>query len=337
VPFPTETAALANATSPFVASLNGAWKFHWVKEPSERPLDFYKPEFSTANWKDIEVPSNWELKGYGTPIYTNVTYPFARNAPSIMTAPNDRTWTAYNERNPVGSYRRDFDIPSAWEKRQTFLVFDGVNSAFVLWVNGQKVGYSQDSRLPAEFNITKYLKPGKNMVAAEVYRWNVGSYLEDQDTWRMSGIYRHVSLVSRASSYIEDFQAQTPLDAAYRDASLNLQVKVRNLAAQAAGGVVEAKLLDAQGRTVSAPLTANWTAPTGELAALEIKQAVANPLKWSAEEPNLYTLVLNLKEIRRPGPLVRSRREVRGDFRVAAGAGPASRWPVSASHAAQLR
>jgi beta-galactosidase len=296
VPFPTETAALATAASPFVASLNGAWKFHWVKEPSERPLDFFKPEFSTADWKDIEVPSNWELKGYGTPIYTNVTYPFARNAPSVLTAPTDKTWTAYNERNPVGSYRRDFDIPAAWEKRQTFLVFDGVNSAFFLWVNGQKVGYSQDARLPAEFNITKYLKPGKNMVAAEVYRWNAGSYLEDQDTWRMSGIYRDVSLVSHASSYIEDFQAQTPLDADYRDASLNVRVKVRNLAAQAAGGVVEAKLLDAQGRTVSAPLTANWTAPTGELAALEIKQAVANPLKWSAEEPNLYTLVLNLKD-----------------------------------------
>ena len=129
-----------------------------------------------------------------------------------MTAPNDRTWTAYNERNPVGSYRRDFDIPSDWEKRQTFIVFDGVSSAFVLWVNGQKVGYSQDSRLPAEFNITKYLKPGKNMVAAEVYRWNAGSYLEDQDTWRMSGIYRSVSLVSRASNYIEDFQALTPLE-----------------------------------------------------------------------------------------------------------------------------
>jgi beta-galactosidase len=297
-PFPSEQAALdaGRVASPFIRSLNGLWKFHWASQPSERPAGFYQPGFSVASWKEIEVPSNWELQGYGTPIYTNVIYPFQRDAPHVLTEPTDKTWTSYSERDPVGSYRRDFDLPAVWANRETFLVFDGVNSAFILWVNGQRVGYSQDTHLPAEFNITRYLKPGRNMVAAEVYRWNAGSYMEDQDAWRLSGIYRGVTLVSRAPVHIADFQALTPLDAAYRDASLTLRVMVRNLSPEAAAGVLEARLLDARGRPVFQTLTSRWNVPAGAETALEIRQALANPLKWSAEEPNLYTLILNLKD-----------------------------------------
>ena len=297
-PYPGEAEALRAdvAGSVFTKSLNGLWKFHWVKQPGERPVDFYKPEFSVADWKEIAVPSNWELKGYGTPIYSNIPYPFKRDAPHVMEEPDDKTWTAYAERNPVGSYRRTFVLPAAWNSRETFLVFDGVSSALVLYVNGQRVGYSQDSRLPAEFNITQYVKPGTNMVAAEVYRWNAGSYMEDQDTWRVSGIYRNVTLVSRAPVSIRDFQVMTPLDVSYRDATLKLSVKVRNLAAQQASGSVEAKLLDARGAQVVNPMVAKWTAGANAEAAVELQQAVANPRKWSAEEPNLYRMLLTLKD-----------------------------------------
>ena len=297
-PYPGEAEALRAdvAGSVFTKSLNGLWKFHWVKQPGERPVDFYQPGFSVADWKEIAVPSNWELKGYGTPIYSNIPYPFKRDAPHVMEEPDDKTWTAYAERNPVGSYRRTFVLPAAWNSRETFLVFDGVSSALVLYVNGQRVGYSQDSRLPAEFNITQYVKPGTNMVAAEVYRWNAGSYMEDQDTWRVSGIYRNVTLVSRAPVSIRDFQVMTPLDSSYRDATLKLSVKVRNLAAQQASGSVEAKLLDARGAQVVNPMVVKWTAGANAEAAVELQQAVANPRKWSAEEPNLYRMLLTLKD-----------------------------------------
>ena len=232
-PFPAEAAALRGGAGDavFTKSLNGPWRFHWVKQPSERPTDFYKPDFPVSSWKEIEVPSNWEMKGYGTPIYSNVPYPFKRDAPHVMEEPDDKTWTAYGERNPVGSYRRTFDIPQNWRGREIFIVFDGVSSALVLYVNGERVGYSQDSRLPAEFDITRYVRPGVNTVAAEVYRWNAGSYLEDQDIWRVSGIYRNVTLVARTPVHVRDFQVLTPLDAAYRDATLQVKASVRNFSA----------------------------------------------------------------------------------------------------------
>ncbi len=294
-PYPNATAAMGHAPSGFVQSLNGMWKFHWVKRPEERPADFYKLDYDVSGWTEIRVPSNWEMEGYGTPIYTNSTYPFKRNAPSVMDEPDDKTWTAYDQRNPVGSYRRTFRVPAAWAGRQTFLVFDGVNSAFYVWINGQKVGYSEDSRLPAEFNITKYLKPGENTIAVEAYRWCDGSYMEDQDFWRMSGIFRNVTLVSRAPVYVRDFQVQTPLDAAYRDATLKLRVNLRNLDSNSQMATVEAALLDA-GRPVFAPLVKRAVVSSGEEITLNFEQAVRNPRKWSAEEPNLYTLVITLRD-----------------------------------------
>ncbi len=249
-PYPSEAAALRqNGPSPFVQSLDGLWKFSWARRPEERAADFYRPEFDAAAWRDIRVPSNWEMEGYGTPIYSNIVYPFKRDAPRVMGEP-PKDWTTYEERNPVGSYRRTFDLPAAWAGRRTYLVFGGVSSAFYVWVNGQRVGYSEDSRLPSEFDITSRLRPGDNVLAVEVYRWSDGSYLEDQDFWRMSGIFRSVRLVSRAPLHVRDFYARTTLDASYRDAVLRLKVELKNAGERDEAATVEAKLLDERGRPV---------------------------------------------------------------------------------------
>jgi beta-galactosidase len=281
--------------SPFVLSLNGRWKFHWVKEPSARPVDFYKPGFDVSAWKEIRVPSNWEFEGYGTPIFLNITYPFKRDAPRVTEEP-PKDWTTFEERNPVGSYRRTFTVPADWAGRETFLVLRGVNSACYVWVNGERVGYSEDSRLPAEFDVTKYVRPGENTLAVEVYRFSDGSYLEDQDFWRLSGIFRDVELVARAPVHVRDFYARTTFDEQYRDARLALNVKVRNAAAGPGKFTLQAKLLDPKGAAAGAPLSAALTADAGGELSLDLVQNVTSPLKWSAEEPNLYTLLITLKD-----------------------------------------
>lgn len=296
IPYPSESEALNKGVpSPFIQSLNGQWKFHWAKDPQARPVDFYRPEYDVHSWEEIRVPSNWEMEGHGTPIYSNITYPFKRNAPSVTDVPDDHSWTAFDQRNPVGSYRRDFTLPEDWSTRETFLVFDGVNSAFYVWINGQRVGYSQDSRLPAEFNITKYLRPGKNTVAAEVYRWCDGSYMEDQDFWRMSGIFRNVTLFSRAPVRIQDFQVFTPFDNAYRNATLKLRVLMHNSGTISQAVAIEAKLLDESGAPVFAPLVKKVSvAPAGEIE-VTLASPVKGPKKWSAEVPSLYKLLLTLR------------------------------------------
>jgi beta-galactosidase len=308
IPYPDEASARRGALmyapgmapapgSPFQRSLNGMWKFHWVKEPSLRPAEFYKPEFDVSAWKEIRVPSNWELEGYGTPIFLNITYPFKRDAPKVMGEP-PKDWTTYGERNPVGSYRRAFTMPASWAGRETFLVLRGVNSAGYVWVNGQKIGYSEDSRLPAEFNITQYVQPGENTLAVEVYRFSDGSYLEDQDFWRLSGIFRDVELVSRAHLHIRDFHARTTFDGQYRDARLALKVKVRNAGMSPEKFTLQAKLFNSKGAAVGAPMSAEHAAVGDGEVSLDLSQAVTEPLKWSAEEPNLYTLVLSLQDAR---------------------------------------
>lgn len=299
VPFPDEQSALKaeEKDSPYRISLNGKWKFNCVKKPEDRPTDFFKPDFDVSNWKEIPVPSNMELHGCGKPIYINATYPFARNAPKVTDKPADPTWTANKDRNPVGSYRRTFSLPASWSKRLTFVMFDGVASAFYLWVNGEKVGYSEDSRLPAEFNITKYLKPGENTIAAEVYRWSDGSYMEDQDFWRMSGIFRKVTLISRAPLYIRDFFAQPTLDSQYQDGLLKVKLNIRNEGASAASSSVSVDLFDAVGKPVFKTLTLKTNIPSGiSDTVLNFEQPVKNPEKWSAEIPYLYKLLLTLKD-----------------------------------------
>lgn len=286
--FPNSELALTmdRSKSPFVKSLDGPWKFHWAPNPAGRPQTFWESGFDDSAWKTIPVPSNVELEGYGIPIYTNVNYPWAPVRPPLI--PHDN--------NPVSSYRKTFSVPESWDGREVFLTFDGVNSFFYLWVNGKKVGFSKDSRTPATFRLNPYLKKGENLLAVEVYRWCDGSYLEDQDFWRLSGIFRSVTLWSAPQVRIRDFEVRTNLDAAYRDADLGISVWVKNSAAEARTVEVEAHLLDAAGREVfKSTLSANDLAP-GEEKKLHFHQKVTAPLKWSAETPNLYTLLLSEKD-----------------------------------------
>jgi beta-galactosidase len=291
VPYKSRQNAVADdrEKSAYVQSLDGSWRFHWVPVPNQRPKDFFKEGFDCSSWDLIPVPSNWQLQGHGTPLYSNVTYPFLRNPPFIMGEP-PKDWLAYELRNPVGSYLRTFSVPADWKGRETLLHFDGVESAFYLWINGKKVGYSQGSYTSAEFNITKFLKPGENKIAVEVYRWSDGSYLEDQDFWRLSGIFRPVYLLSRAPLGIRDFHAKTPLDKEYKNGQLELSVSIANQ--NKTSGSLEVELLDAAGTTVASGNVAVSAKPESNV---EFKAPVTDPKKWSAEFPNLYTLVLTLK------------------------------------------
>lgn len=298
------------AASAWYESLNGNWKFHWSPNPGSRPEDFYKDSFDISGWDTIPVPSNWQLQGYGTPLYTNMAYPFAKNPPMVMGTP-PMNFTNYTARNPVGSYRTTFTIPGAWDGREISIVFDGVDSAFYLWINGQKVGYSQDSRTPAEFNITKYLKDGKNTLAAEVYRYSDGSYLEDQDFWRLSGIFRNVYLYAAPALHIQDFFVHTDLDDAYKDATLRIDANVINYGDDnAAAPTLEVTLLEKpQAKKglfgfLSKPETVftadakagSGTVPADKTIDYTFSKQLDNPKKWSAETPNLYTVVLSLKD-----------------------------------------
>lgn len=300
MPYPDRASAVqaTKDASGYYRSLNGNWKFNWVANPEARPGDFYQPGYDDSGWDEIPVPSNWEMQGYGTPIYTNVTYPHANNPPSVTSAPATN-YTAYLERNPVGSYRTEFTVPAEWENRRVFIHFEGVISAFYLWINGQKVGYSQDSMTPAEFDITDYLVSGTNVLAAQVYRWCDGSYLEDQDMWRMSGIHRNVYLFSTADVHLRDFWARCDLDAQYEDATLRVTANVMNYGDTAAGPyTVEVTLLDQNGQRVGTdPLMADSISlVAGQEAVLDLQALIARPLKWTAETPNLYQVLLTLKD-----------------------------------------
>ncbi len=279
--------------SPFYQTLNGDWKFNWCKEPDDRPRDFYKPGYNDSDWDTIEVPSNWEIKGYGTPIYTNVRYPHLREPPKVMGV-EEQWMTAFKESNPVGSYRRTFTIPAGWNGRETYIHFDGVASAFYLWINGRQVGYSEGSRTPAEFNITEYLKPGENTLAVEVYRWCDGSYLEDQDFWRLSGIFRDVYLFNTPMIRIRDLFVLTDLDEAYRNADLNLTVSLENMNKRAARCSVRATLVDAEGSSTVLGTSDLVSVAPGKDTPIKINKRIESPLKWTAETPNLYTVVVEM-------------------------------------------
>ncbi len=303
-----EALAANRHASSFCRSLNGPWKFHWVKRPELRPAEFYKPDFDISGWKEIPVPSNWEVLGYGTPHYRNNGYIFKKDFPRVMTAP-PKQWTAYDERNPVGSYRREFEVPASWNGRRVFLTFDGVDSAFFLWINGRQAGYSINSRNAAEFDVTKYVKPGKNLVAAEVYRFSAGSFLEDQDMWRLSGIFRNVTLWSAPQVHIRDFFVRTDLDGDYRDATVEVVAKVKNYGAEARPLALAVTLFDREGREVpKATAGSDAVYKAGEERTATLKFHVANPAKWTAETPNLYTAVLGLVDAQllfhgvKPGP-----------------------------------
>ncbi len=286
--------ACKREASSFYMSLNGKWKFNWVNKPAERPVGFQKADYDVSSWDEIVVPSNWQMHGYGRPIYLNMRYPFRPNPPYIP-----------HEYNPVGSYRREFTVPADWQERQMFLHFDGVKSAFYVWVNGRKVGYSQGSMTPAEFNITEYLKPGTNMLAVEVYRWSDGSYIEDQDMWRLSGIYRNVYLFSTPEVHISDFFVRCDLDDKYEDGIVMIRPRLASFTGRRPrSGVVQAQLYDEQNQPVFAkPLSRDVRALMRErhpqrdrVGFAMMDGTVSKPKKWSAETPNLYTLVLTLKD-----------------------------------------
>ncbi|MHC4213215.1 MAG: beta-galactosidase, LacZ type [Planctomycetota bacterium] len=260
--------------------LNGDWKFQLVKRPADIIADFYKPDFDDSSFKSIPVPSNWEVQGYDIPIYVNDIYPFPKKQPH-----------APREYNPVGHYRMRFALPDGWERRRTFACFDGVDSAFYLWVNGKKVGYSQGSRTPAEFDISRFLKPGENVLAVQVYRWCDGSYLEDQDFWRLSGIFRDVYLWSVGKQHIRDFKVVTQLDEQYRDCVLKISCELTG----AKDCSVNVDLSDSKGKAVFATVTKKVSTVDGQQEA-EFEIPVENPDKWSAELPYLYKLLLTLKD-----------------------------------------
>lgn len=275
-----ENGSLAQAgrreDSQYFRSLNGEWAFHWARKPADRPQNFWQKDFDTSQWSTITVPSNWELQGYGIPHYVNIPYVFPANQPYI---PHDY--------NPVGSYVRTLDVPAAWRERKVFLHFGAVSSAMYLWVNGEFVGYSQDSKLPAEFDITPYIQPGANKIAVEVYRWSDGSYLEDQDTWTLSGIDREVYAYATPATYVRDFTITSDLTNQYRDGVFGLDLEFAGLVTETAASVSVS--LSAAGKTV---FEASRAVPPGPNSRLVFESLINAVRPWTAETPNLYQLTI---------------------------------------------
>ena len=281
-----EAFAIANSryyNSPLYQSLNGQWKFNWVKKPSDRPLDFYKAGYDVSKWGEIKVPGNWELQGFGFPIYTNITYLFPANPPFI-----DHNY------NPVGSYRKTFEVSKDWDGKDIFVHFGGVRSAMYLWVNGQYVGYNEGSKTPAEFEITKYLKADKNSISVEVYRWADASYMEDQDFWRLSGIDREVFLYARDKATLHDFTVKSALDASYEDGVFGLDLEFGNSNTQTKGLNISSKLMDGDTEVLSFNKQIKIT--NGKTQIVNFEGMVKNVKPWSAEVPNLYTLVITWRD-----------------------------------------
>src|SRR5664279_540230 len=289
VSFPDEQSALGGvkSSSSNYKSLDGIWKFNWVKTSDQRPYWFFKDDYDTRDWKDIEVPSNWQMKGYGVPVYVNIVYPFwayedifnpkgsYKKVPPAI--PHD--W------NPVGSYKRSFKVSSDWKDKEVFLQFGAVSSAFYVWVNEKLVGYSEDSKTPAEFNITKYLRSGKNSLAVEVYRWSDGSYLEDQDFWRLSGIQRTVFLHARPKTFIKDFFAVGDLDKSYNDGLLKVDVSLKRAIENNKDFAIDVSLYDGTQKLFSESKDVSLS---DDKSTVSIIKSIKGVKKWSAEKPNLY-------------------------------------------------
>ena len=273
--------------SPFYLSLNGTWKFHWSKSPLNSPGHFYTDEFEPSGWGDIQVPGTWQMQGYDYYIYRNIPMEFSPYDPPNVPI----------EFNPTGCYIREFDMPQGWEDRKIFLHFDGVKAAFWVWVNGEYIGFDKGSMTPSEYDLTGKVRPGKNKIAVKVVRWSDGSYLEDQDMWRFAGIYRRVYLFSVPEVFIRDFFITTDLDENYRNAMLDVKVKISNASiSDAAKIVVAARLFDARRREVAFFTRGLRILRSGDENEVHLYKSIDNPLKWSAEKPNLYSLVLELQD-----------------------------------------
>lgn len=273
--------------SRWTMSLNGVWKFKYVHEASERPTDFHADGFDVSSWDDIRVPGPWDMQGFGKPIYTNIKYPFERNPPYIK--------GLFDNGSPVGSYKTVFTLPEGWAGREVFIRFGGVCSAYYVWINGQKVGYAEDSYLPSEFDITPYLREGENSVSVQVFRWSDGSYLEDQDGWRVSGIIRDVTLFSTPGTYIADFFVKPDLDAEYRNGSLSIDARINNRSGRRGSVSLEAVVYDGR-REIARMSSGRFRVAAGGTSEVTLAADVENPEKWSAESPYLYTVVFVLKD-----------------------------------------
>jgi len=278
VAYPKREDALARGDNPNFQSLNGLWKFHYSDSPAERPARFFESGFDSSAWADIPVPSNWEREGYGIPIYINVPYPFEPDEPNVPT-----------QDNPVGSYRRSFDVPEAWQGKDIFLQFGAVSSAFYLWINGQYVGYSEGSKTPSEFDITDHVTTGENTVAVEVYRWSTGSYLEDQDFWSLSGIQRDVSLYARPKQRVRDFFVHADLTDGYRNGDFRIEIEVANTSGSPTSKTLSVEILDGESTLYSETSDLEIDGPA---ISRTFSTTLPDVKTWSAEAPNLYTLVI---------------------------------------------
>ncbi len=295
-----------HSTNPQITYLDGTWKFRWSPDPDHRPADFYTVGYDVSGWDDIHVPCDWQMQGFGTPIYTNSRYPFRREPPYV-TRTNDRSWTAYENRNPVGSYVTVFNA-SDIKSHNWILEFEAVSSAFYVWVNGQKVGYSQNSMSPAEFDILGFLKEGENLLAVEVYRWCDGSYIEDQDFWRLSGIFRSVKLWKRPVQHISDYRISLIPSADFGSASINIDVQLANTARKKSDEMsvrVSLKGNNTDGNEVNQILSNTAKSiKAGDTVSLNMTGMLEHPLVWSAEKPDLYECLIELLDAK--GNLVES-------------------------------
>ena len=290
-------------------SLNGAWHFRWTRTPQERIADFYRTDFDASSWQRLNVPANWEVNGYGTPIYVSAGFPFRINPPYVTDEPK-KDWTTYEERNPTGQYKRTFLLPEKWQQGQTFLRFEGVMSAFYVWVNGERVGYSQGSMEPSEFNVTPYLHRGENQVAVEVYKYSDGSYLEDQDFWRFGGIHRDVLLYHTPDVRLRDVAIRTCCNN-LSDAQWTLQIdpQFSVYRGEDGEGYRLAAVLTDGGQTVgsdtadvatvldlshTAVRMNEWYPQRGHRKLGRMTMTVSRPRLWSADYPHLYDLHLVL-------------------------------------------
>ena len=270
------------ASSTRLLLLNGAWSFHMAPTPAETPAGFESPAFDVSAWESISVPLSWQMNGYDKPHYTNVVYPFPVDPPRVPTE------------NPTGCYRREFSLPDTWKGMRLTLRFEGVDSFFETWVNGKYAGCSKGSRLPAEFDVTAHVQPGVNILAVRVLKWSDGSYLEDQDMWWLSGIFRDVYLLARPRAHVADIAIRTGLDAAYRDAVVSLDASLANAGKTAASVTLEAELCDPAGAVIRTAKSGACRLEAGRETAVTLDWKVPKALTWTAETPHLYTLVLTL-------------------------------------------
>ena len=272
------------ASSTRLLLLNGSWAFHLAPTPAETPAGFEAPAFDTAAWARIPVPCSWQLAGFGKPHYTNVLYPFPVEPPRVPTE------------NPTGCYRRDFTLPDDWKGMRLTLRFEGVDSFFETWINGKFAGCSKGSRLPSEFDITALAKPGVNTVAVRVLQWSDGSYLEDQDMWWLSGIFRDVFVLARPQAHLANIIVRTDLDASYKKGTVQLEAALMNAGKTQVAVELTAELRDPAGKPVGTVAPVSCRLAAGKDNALSLSWSVPDALTWTAETPFLYSLLIILKD-----------------------------------------